>query len=353
VGQRKISEANFKFSQGDAIAKVSTTRKSLILPGAATVLRGTVLDNQNHPVAGAKVSTAQSESAISVFTGSNGTFELRNLKPGAYRITVYKVGYSGVGQTFALRSGGIEQRNFQLEKETSPLIAGLLKNQAARRGEIRGPSRRDDQNLSKGGVTGPAALKRQLMGRVTDATTGKPLSGVSISTRGRILADTDAKGNYTVSGLPPGNYPVSVERSGYILESRSITIHSGPATRQDFVLKAERRSEGQAITGEIRKSVTIGAAIRTGQVTGQVIDAASGKPIPGATVSLVGQRGVVTDLSGRFSISNLGPGNYQITVGKAGFATDQRAVVVRAGETAPANFKLKPLTRQPMRLRLP
>jgi hypothetical protein len=137
------------------------------------------------------------------------------------------------------------------------------------------------------------------------------------------------------------------------LDSRTITVLSSPPTRQDFALKAERRSEDRIITSETRKPVTIGGGgVRTCEVTGQVIDAGSGRPIPGATVSLAGQRGVVTDQTGRFAISNLAPGTYQITVSKAGFATDQRAVVARAGETAPANFKLKPLTRPPVRLRL-
>ncbi|HEY3026962.1 MAG TPA: carboxypeptidase regulatory-like domain-containing protein [Pyrinomonadaceae bacterium] len=360
VGQRKVAEANFKFTQSDAIARLPMSGRTLILPGAATALRGTVLDDQNHPVAGAKVSAVQSDSVISVFTGMKGTFELRNLKPGLYRVTIFKVGYYGANQQVALRPGGVEQAKFQLKKQSSPMIAGLLRNESIRRSENQKNERRHepsgDTRISRTEIThGTETLARkgQLAGNITDAANGKPLSGVSVSLPGQPSTKTDQQGNYRFEPLAPGSYQVSAKLNGYTPETRAITVRSGSSARQDIALRSERRAM-PSISGEIRKPPVVigGIGIRDGQVTGQVIDSKSGRPISGANVSASAQR-TTTNAQGRFVFANLAPGSYRISVGRSGFSSAQATIAVRAGETATANFKLDPSSVPPVRLRIP
>jgi len=163
---------------------------------------------------------------------------------------------------------------------------------------------------------------------------------------------TDQQGNYVIANLAPATYQLSVKRSGYTSETRAVTVRFGSPTRQDVALRSERHEDREITTGIIRPSNTVGRMEgRTGQLTGQVIDAKTGKPIPGASVSFAGQRSIVTDQSGRFTINNLAPGVYQLNVGKVGFAQSQATVSVRAGETATANFKLDPIARAVIRLR--
>ena len=53
-----------------------------------------------------------------------------------------------------------------------------------------------------------------LYGKVIDAETGYPLSGVKVTIDG--LTDyTDASGNYGFTGLPPGSYTLTFEKDGY------------------------------------------------------------------------------------------------------------------------------------------
>src|SRR6266496_737939 len=345
VAARKSGEANIKFGAADKIASVSA-KGSLIQPGASTTLRGTVLDNANHPITGAKVSVIQSNSVVSVFSGRDGSFELRNLKPAEYRLAVYKVGFESTSQSLALRSGGAERREFKLKPQVSPLIASVLKNQS-RQGQTGGQSRNTTTTTGSTLVT-----KGQLTGRVTDAADRKPLSGVTVSLQGLSSMKTDQQGNYVIANLAPATYQLSVKRSGYTSETRAVTVRFGSPTRQDVALRSERHEDREITTGIIRPSNTVGRMEgRTGQLTGQVIDAKTGKPIPGASVSFAGQRSIVTDQSGRFTINNLAPGVYQLNVGKVGFAQSQATVSVRAGETATANFKLDPIARAVIRLR--
>lgn len=372
VMARKSSDANIKFGTADRIASLST-KGSLIQPGASTTLRGTVLDNANRPLPGAKVSVIQSNGVVSVFSGRDGSFELRNLKPTDYRLTVYKVGFESTSQSLALRSGSVERRDLKLKPQASPLIASLLRNQAARPTIVRPPARRDNPVTSKAGLTdaGPGNVKKdngippfretqgyvpgltkgQMMGRVTNAASGNPLPDASVSISGQPSVKTDAQGNYALTALNPGSYQVSVKRNGYTSEARTITIRAGSPTRQDFALKSGRSDE-RDITSTIKRPPLIigGLGARPGQLSGQVTDAA-GKPITGATVAIVGQPSVFTDPAGRFAIRNLAPGTYRISISKIGFGQGQGAVAVRGGETATANFKLNPIARPSIRLR--
>lgn len=74
---------------------------------------------------------------------------------------------------------------------------------------------------------------------------------------------------------------------------------------------------------------------------GQVVEYPSGKPVAGATVTLLGRtdpRGprspVLTDAQGRFYFANLLPGSFQTQVVKVGYAYPQMAFVTRSVDLA-------------------
>ena len=83
-----------------------------------------------------------------------------------------------------------------------------------------------------------------------------------------------------------------------------------------------------------------------GSIVGTVKDS-SGAVIPGATVMLTNvgtaaQRTVVTDQHGDFSMVNLNPGKYQITVSAAGFEkTDFSDLDLQSRETKRVDTALK------------
>lgn len=67
-----------------------------------------------------------------------------------------------------------------------------------------------------------------LVGRVTDATTGQPLTNVTIEI-GSHQATTDQHGAYRVSGLAPGNYTLSASSNDVPLQHRSIVVKQNTA----------------------------------------------------------------------------------------------------------------------------
>ena len=70
------------------------------------------------------------------------------------------------------------------------------------------------------------AVLAMLFGRVTDRTTGQPLSGVHVSVTGpsRAAAVTDSQGRYRASGLRPGTYHLTFQSHDVPAQHRTVTM---------------------------------------------------------------------------------------------------------------------------------
>lgn len=80
-----------------------------------------------------------------------------------------------------------------------------------------------------------------------------------------------------------------------------------------------------------------------GTLTGRVVDAESGEPLPGATVRLreLGQ-GRATDRNGRFRFENLPARVYTVAVKFVGYLAAERRVEVSEGDSVAVEFRLEP-----------
>ncbi|MED4278595.1 carboxypeptidase regulatory-like domain-containing protein, partial [Priestia megaterium] len=116
---------------------------------------------------------------------------------------------------------------------------------------------------------------------------------------------TDAFGNFTIEGLPPGTYTLRVSTEGFT-----------PYTDQVIV-----------VVGDItRVSISLTPTSNVGAIVGTVIDLETQQPIQGALVEILNaQEDVVatkrTDAFGNFTIEGLPPGTYTLRVSAEGFAT--------------------------------
>jgi hypothetical protein len=82
----------------------------------------------------------------------------------------------------------------------------------------------------------PAAGVREsdasLSGHITDAATGAPIGraavDIVIQGEGKYTQQTDASGNFAMTGVPPGEYRLRVRRDGYKpWQSELVTLHGG------------------------------------------------------------------------------------------------------------------------------
>ncbi len=77
-----------------------------------------------------------------------------------------------------------------------------------------------------------------------------------------------------------------------------------------------------------------------GELRGVVKDSKSGETIVGASISVGGGKGTVTDINGFFKIA-LSPGKHEVVVSFVGYTSQTKEVIIVAGETTKLDFALE------------
>ncbi|TVQ11282.1 MAG: TonB-dependent receptor [Balneolaceae bacterium] len=81
---------------------------------------------------------------------------------------------------------------------------------------------------------------------------------------------------------------------------------------------------------------------QTGGMTGVVTDSRTGETLPGTTVFFTAiQRGATSDIDGRYTITNIPVGTYNVRVSFVGYSTITRSVDITANETLTINFSME------------
>ncbi|RMD93531.1 MAG: SusC/RagA family TonB-linked outer membrane protein, partial [Calditrichaeota bacterium] len=81
---------------------------------------------------------------------------------------------------------------------------------------------------------------------------------------------------------------------------------------------------------------------QTGNIAGKVVDAASGDPLPGASVLVQGMDiGAATNVEGEYSISGVPVGTQTVVCRFIGYKTQIKTVKVSGGSVAEVNFKMR------------
>ncbi|HET9986193.1 MAG TPA: TonB-dependent receptor plug domain-containing protein, partial [Longimicrobiales bacterium] len=101
-------------------------------------------------------------------------------------------------------------------------------------------------------------------GRVTDATTGQPVSAAQVVLVGTNLgAQTNSEGVFTLRGVAPGSVTVRALRIGFTEQSQQLTVVAGQAATANFALRPAPVTLAPIVTtatGEQRR-IEVGNAI--------------------------------------------------------------------------------------------
>ena len=136
-----------------------------------------------------------------------------------------------------------------------------------------------------------------LVGTVKDAVSGKPISKAVATVIGTdVRSVTGDDGRFEVAGLQSGEASVRLSAPGY--GTRQITCS----------LQADHRTETE---------ITLAGA---GSVQGRVLSSLGKKPLPGASVTLVGTPvGTTSDANGNFALPSLPPEQLTLLVSRSGY----------------------------------
>ncbi len=177
-------------------------------PPAISSLTGTIVDEQEQPVAGATITVAGGSSTISA---TDGVFVISDLSAGEIQVTVSQSGYS-----------------------TSVFGVVIPERTNVNVGTI---TLREQQVLPSTTISG----------RVIDMVSGQGVPAASVVVGG-LSATTDTNGFYRITDIPVLEFTVSVNASGYLFANKEVSLAEHTALTLDVNIR-------QADLG----SVTIGA----------------------------------------------------------------------------------------------
>ena len=222
-----------------------------------------------------------------------------------------------------------------------------------------------DFALVRGGV---------ITGRITD-TEGRPVIGERVNVVGKDTSDvgrpvtvfdgsrnkTDDRGIYRIYGLSPGNYKVSIGQAAGAGNVAIMGMGGSQYTKTFYPGVAE---EAKATVLEINEGTEVsnidivaGKSGRGFSVSGRVVDADSGQPVPNmyivhsslneGTQQLGGMNfsGSQSDANGKFRLENVQPGHYAAYILATGEGTtsysDQTPFDVSDGDVSGVEIKLR------------
>jgi outer membrane receptor for ferrienterochelin and colicins len=175
-----------------------------------------------------------------------------------------------------------------------------------------------------------------ITGRVTDATTGEPLSAVTVTATlttgpraGAMMAPviTDDAGNYRVPNLDVGTYSVRARRIGYqVRELSRVEVAAGLATRADIVLTASAQQLEEVVaTGTVRQEKALDSPQSIHSISQQQVEE---RPAPTVTEHLRDLPGVDVAQGGMMQANTVARGFNNIFSGSLLTLTDNRFAFV-------------------------
>jgi protocatechuate 3,4-dioxygenase beta subunit len=303
-------------------------------------------------------SDGQGHSPDSTRTAGDGSFRLENVSPGIYDWQVMHADYSLESALAPLEVAEQPLLGLQLRMARGARLAGVLTGldppelasasvmalrepEEFRTGSIDSDGSYQITNLGPGewfvwATAGGRRAQEEIEIPAGARETRLDLDFASgLVLRGRVLRQGAPQPNLRVrvaSGEVASSAGDATDHQGRF-ELHGLEAASYELTVRDYATGFEHRE-----TVDLRRDDEITIELSSATLSGTVVARADGTPVAGASVTLTaagfdetlggGRQGATTDRDGRFMLTDLAPGSYQLTVQREGHATASREIVV-------------------------
>ena len=282
-GAYQVSASATGYSQATSSATVTagtTTTVNLALTSTVGTISGTALDSQTpaEPVTTATISYSGPDGlgSTSTINASTGAFTLTGVPAGTFTITATAIGYGTQTTSGVVVTGGANTPNVDFVMPAASGISGMVSD-----------------------TEKPA----------------QPVAGATVvysGTGGSGNTLTASNGAYMLSGVPPGNYSVSVTDNGFTTPAPAAVTVSANQTDSgvNFIVTANSQLSGAVTDSQTPPQLLGGATV---QYRG--------------TGTTPGVGSVVTASTGFYTLMGVPPGTYSITASQPGFTASAGQLV--------------------------
>lgn len=289
------SMSGYSFSPAvmSVIVPPNATNKNFTATAQPTyTISGRVTDSNGDPVANVSITDGSGRTTSSDY---NGNYTFTGIPAGPYTLTPSKSGnsFTPTTQVGSVPPNAVN-RNFTAVPEATYTVSG----------------------------------------RVTYLD-GQPISGVTVTDAGGRSGVSDSNGDYTIIGVPKGNYALTASKSGHIFSPNPLVGSVPPnATKQNFY-----GMKGNPTPMPTGFPVTPGTpSPSTGSTISGTIRDGSGSPMPGVNISDGQGRTTTSDSFGNYILSGYVSGSYNITATRSGYSCTPYPILVTVPPSATADF---------------
>lgn len=363
---------------GAMINAGAVTALNVALQQLAGAISGTVTDTNGNPIADAIIRIYSNNIiVVRVATNEDGTYDIGNLAPGSYYVTVRAEGFGGLSSSVVVNPGETTMENFALTPNPGS-IAGIVTDTSG--SPIAGAILTVSINVSGGGLLTTRYVSQNDGSYLIENLFPSPylITAVAASFQcafqsATVVSDQRAIANFILQSNPGGLSGTVVDNNGVPIAGAAVlikdstgngvtvaTIFSDPngqfqttvlAPGSYTVLASAHHFQTASATVSVRSDaeapITLILIPDPGSIQGSIVDARTGLPIFGVLVSVIDSSNfqiasTIADDASTFRFDGLPPGSYTVSVRALQYQSGTLGAIVKSNAISPIHFSLEP-----------